>query len=130
MTDKDRMALVVAAANRILTRMRSFSLSPADAGAIGTYNDSSLQHVIEVYTDRLEVSSLNVNTQKVRYDSIRDIIFPAKDSDRHADLLLVCSALLDVPVQVRLSFSWRDQFSDAFEFGRFIFAARRAWLRQ
>lgn len=130
MTDKDRMELVVAAANRILTRLRSFCPTSSSADAIGTYNDSSLQNVIEVYTDRLEVWSPSVNTQRVRYDSVRDIIFPAKDRDRHADLLLVCSTLLETPVHVRLSFSWHAQTSDAFEFGRFMLAARRAWLRR
>lgn len=99
-------------------------------GAIGTHNDSGLQNVIEVYTDRLEVLSPSVKTQRVRYDSIRDIVFPAKDRDHHADLLLVCSTLLEAPVHVRLSFSWHAQTSDAFEFGRFLLAARRAWLRQ
>lgn len=125
--DTERAQLVLAAADRILGRMGSFCRAAGDAEAIGSYRESEQSHRIDLYSDRLELCQPTSGVTVVRYDSISEIIYPAKERERDAAMTIEFRAPSGGQEEVRVPFSWRGQFNDAYEFGRFVHAARRAW---
>ncbi len=127
--DIERAQLVRAAADRILGRMGSFCRATGDAEGIGVYREPEQSHWIDMYSDRMELRHPTSGATMVRYDSISEIVYPAKECERDAMLTIVFQPPSGEREEVRVPFSWRGQFNDAYEFGRFVHAARRAWVR-
>lgn len=126
-SDTERAQLVLAATDRILGRMGSFCRATGDAEGIGMYHEPERSHRIDLYSDRMELRQPTSGVTVVRFDSISEIIYPAKERERDATLTIVFQPSSGGREEVRVPFSWRGQFNDAYEFGRFVQAARRAW---